>query len=69
MGQRREDKARLRVLVPSGPEMIRMYHRNIIANLRALKTPQVRVPSIVTRAKIIVRESREFVVRETPAED
>jgi len=69
MGQRREEKARLRVLIPNGSEMLRLYHRNIIANLRALKTPQVRVPSILTRAKMVVRETREFVVKESKVED
>lgn len=61
---RRDKKDRFRVIVPNGTEMVRLYHRNIVANSRALKDARVEVPPIRTRAKMVVRESREIVIKE-----
>lgn len=57
-------KPKLRVVVPSGTEMLRVYHRNMIKNLRDLQDPGIDVPPIITRAKLVARQSREIVVRE-----
>lgn len=64
MNIRSRKKPRLRVIVPTGPEMIRVYHRNIVANDVERSTPRINVPSILTRAKLVVRESREIVIRD-----
>lgn len=62
---RTDKKPTLTVTIPSGTEMVRMYHRNMVENMRALQTPTVTVPSIVARAKMVVRENREVITKES----
>lgn len=57
-------KNRIVVVTPTGPEMIRAYHRNITANTRRNKRTAIDMPPILTRAKLIVRQSREIVLQE-----
>lgn len=65
---RRDRKTRLNITVPNGPNLIRLYHRNLTANYRSQEEPSIEMPSIVTRAKLVVRESREIVTSESRPE-
>lgn len=62
---RTDKKEKFKVVVPSGTSMVRMFHKNITDNTRTMTDPQIEVPSIVTRAKLVVRESRDVVIRES----
>lgn len=59
-----KNKSRLKVVIPNGTEMVRTYHRNMVSNIKNLQDPTINVPPLITRAKLVVRESREIIVRE-----
>lgn len=54
----------IKIIMPTGPEMIRMYHRNLVAQARDLKEARVETPSLLVKARLVVKEEREIVIRE-----
>lgn len=51
-------RRQIKLVGTSGYDYIRIYHNNITANARKGASSAIRVPGIVTRAKLIQRQTR-----------
>lgn len=53
----------IELVYPDGPSIIRLYSAQIVAAAREGKAAHLGVPSIVSRAKLLVNEERLLPVR------
>lgn len=60
---RKPTKFKVKLINPNGPDMVRMVHLNITTNHRRRQPARISLPPLVTRAILIVNQSRVMPIR------